>query len=388
MNTIAVIGCGYVGLINGIVLAYKHRDKKFIFVDTDKNKIQALKERKPYINEPLFAGYLDIVNNANYTTDYNEISNADIIMVAVNTPDKDGKCDLHYLIHAVSMINEHAKVNATVIIKSTVAVGVCKYLAKNKIRHDLTIVSIPEFLAEGEAIKNVLYPSRVLIGFVGERDPETISRLGSLYYYVDEDKIVITDSNTAELAKLASNFMLAQRVSSINAIESLAVEKDANIVDISKILRMDPRIGGLYLSPSAGYGGSCFRKDVNNIANSCHDIVFGEYFMSVNRINDYHMSRVVSKIPNNSNVLFLGYGFKENSNDTRESPTQFIINCLPKTITYSIYDTHIEKYSTMPTEKYDYVVLMLNEKEYIDIAKTYPLDSIIDPRYILKQEQK
>ena len=108
--------------------------------------------------------------------------------------------------------------------------------------------------------------------------------------------------------------------------------------------------------------------------------------MSVNRINDYHMSRVVSKINSNSNVLFLGYGFKEGSNDSRDSPTQFIIDCLPKNITYTIYDTHIEKYSTPPTERFDCVVLMLDEPEYVDIAKSYPQDSVIDPRYILTRE--
>ena len=383
MNSVAVIGCGYVGLITGTVLACKHADKDFIFLDTNEDKIKALKEGKHYIVEPMFAGYYDIARNKKLTTEYSDIVNADVIIVAVNTPDDNGKCNLSFLYSTIESINKYAKQGAIVVIKSTVEVGTTKMLAETRFRKDLHVVNIPEFLVEGEAIVNMLNPSRVIIGYSKDRDSFVSSKLRALFYYVKDDKIVETDSNTSELSKLASNFMLAQRVASINAIESLAEEKNADIMDISKILRMDPRIGSLYLSPSAGFGGSCFRKDINNMSNICKDRTFSKFFMNVNDVNNYHMLKIVEKIGTNKRVLFLGYTFKESSNDTRDSPTKFIIDCLPKSVQYDVYDFRIEQYDKPPTGDYDVVILMLNEPAYIQIAEQFPRENVIDTKYVL-----
>lgn len=381
MQSVSIIGCGYVGLLTGTVLAYKHKDKRFIFVDIDETKINNLKNGKHFIVEPSFINYFDMAKNIYLTTDYKDISTSDIVFITVCTPDVNGKCDLSYLYSTIDYINKYAKQNAIIVIKSTVEVGTTKELANNYFRKDLNIINIPEFLAEGEAVNNLLNPSHVVIGYVNKNE-EISNVIKSLYYWIDYDKIIETDSNTSELSKLSSNFMLAQRITSINAIESLACEKDANILDISKIMRMDERIGCKYLSPSPGFGGSCFRKDINNISNICSDTEFSKYFMDINRLNDYHMLKIVDKIGSNKHILFLGYCFKEGSNDTRESQTQFIINHLPTSVTCDIYDINIEKYAKKPNGIYDYVILMLNENEYINIAKNVDKNKLINPRYI------
>lgn len=385
MSEISIVGCGYVGLLTGTILAHKNKDKSFIFIDVDKNKIDNLKNGIHFIKEPEFIDYYNDLTNIKLSSDFEDIKNSDIIFIAVGTPDKDGKCDLSYLYSTIGEINKFSKNEAIIIIKSTVEVGTTYKLMKEEFRKDLHIFNIPEFLAEGEAINNLLNPCRLLIGWTKEEDIKEAEKIKTLYNHIDESKIYITDSNTSELSKLASNFMLSQRVASINAIEYLAHEKNANIKDISNILKMDDRIGNKYLSPSAGFGGSCFRKDINNISNICSDRIFRNYFESINRINDYHMVHLANRIDRFKYVLFLGYGFKEYTNDTRESPTEFISKMLCKPCRYDIYDIHIDKYNNKPTDlnKYECVILMLNEPEYIEIAKQLPRDKIIDTKYIL-----
>lgn len=404
MVNVAVIGCGYVGLLTGTVLASKNIDSTFTLLDIDVSKIDSLKRKQYYLNEQGFAEIFDGLHNINLTVNYEDLRDCSIIFIAVNTPDDHGKCNMSYLYSTIDYINKYCKNGAIIIVKSTVEVGTTQDLYRNKLRSDFYVFNIPEFLAEGEAINNLLNPIRILIGYTDvtkENYQSKLAELLNLYHYVAQDKIVVTDCNTSELIKLSSNFMLAQRIASINAIEHLAKEKHANIVDISRILRMDERIGRKFLSPSAGFGGSCFRKDINNISNICNDKFYKDYFHNVNIVNDYHMIEIASEIANNSTVLFLGYGFKETTEDTRESPTQFIIDYLHKSIKYHVYDANIAKFkdeNLLTTENhYDYIIIMNNEEKYVSFVNSYISSAnsshnsakntvIINPRYIqLKQ---
>lgn len=380
MTSVSVIGCGYIGLITGTVLAQQNRSRKFILLDKEKDKIDNLKKGKIYINEPLLAGYLDIAKNITFTTNYKDISESGIIMVAIGAH----RNDLTNLYSAITHINEYAQKDAIIVILTTIEIGLTMKLYTSRFRHDLNIFHIPEFLTNGEAVINLINPRRIVIGYT-KYNAETINQLRSLFSYVNFDKVIITNSNTSELSKLSANLMLAQRISTINAIETLSKEKDADINTISKILRLDERIGTTYLFPSAGYGGNYFRKDIKNIANACDDAWIRRYFNEVNQINEYHMIKIADEIGNNKRVLFLGYCYKELTNDTRDSPTQFIIDYLSTNNQYVVYDIHMEQYNKLPqNDKFDVVVLMNNEKEYTDIVDKYKHTAkIIDPRHIL-----
>ena len=390
-DNIAVIGCGYVGLLTGTVIASKNQNHVVTLLDIDDNKIEMLRRKQHYLNERGFAEIFSNLDNVKLTTHYEDISDASVIIVVVNTPDNNGKCNMTYLYSTIDYINRFAKYDAIVVIKSTVEVGTTSDLYRNKLRKDLYVFNIPEFLAEGEAIRNLLDPIRVLIGYTDttkERYEEKLEQLRSIFHYVDPERVVVTDSNTSELIKLSSNFMLAQRVASINAIEYVAKTKHANIVDISRILRMDPRIGTTFLSPSAGFGGSCFRKDINNLSNITSDSFYKSYFKSINVVNDYHMIQIAESIPNNTSVLFLGYGFKETTEDTRESPCQFIIDYLNRSIHYEVYDQNIDRYDdrSVLSKHYDTIVILNNESSYVDIVNKYteqfPETTVINPKYI------
>ena len=379
-SNIAVIGCGYVGLITGTVLAQQNHSRNFVFLDIDKDKIDNLKKCKHYIKEPLFAGYFDTLRNISLSTNYKDIKNANIIMIAIGAY----RNDLTNLYSSIQHINEYAQTNAIVILLTTIEVGLTKSLSRTRFRYDLNVFHIPEFLTNGEAIASLMKPRRIVIGYTNY-NTEAINQLRNIYSYVSFDKIIITDSNTSEISKLSANTMLAQRISTINAIETLCKEQNANINDVSKILRLDERIGTTYLFPSAGYGGKYFRNDVKNLSTISHDMWIKRYFDGINQINEYHMIKIADEIGNNKNVLFLGYCYKELTNDIHNSPTQFIIDYLSSSTKYTIYDKHIPKYSTLPQEhNFDIVVLINNEQEYVDLVNEYRITAkIIDPRHIL-----
>lgn len=383
---IGIIGAGYVGLITATILASKNTSKRFTVIESLEKKIEQLKAKQHYIKEPGFEELFDEVFEKNLfvSTSMDDIKNCDIIFIAVGTPDVDGHCNLTYFNEAVESINKVAKENALVIVKSTVPVGTTKKTSE-KMRKDLILMNIPEFLAEGSAVNDLRNPVRILIGTTKEMNENDIEKIRSLFSYVDSEKIVFTDSNTSELIKLSSNFILAQRVATINLIENIAKQYKANITDISKILRMDDRIGHKFLSPSAAFGGSCFKKDINNLSSICQDTIFSKYIKSVNVINEYHALLIAEEIPMNSRVLILGYGFKNGTEDTRESPTEIILSYLSSTVVADVYDSHIEKYAKKPLKMdYDKYILMNDEDEYVEMLKGIDKNRIINPRYSSK----
>lgn len=383
---IGIIGAGYVGLITATILASKNKDKKVLVVESLEKKIEQLKTGNHYIKEPGFKEVFDEVFEKNLfvSSSIDVIKNCDIIFIAVCTPDIDGHCNLDFFNDAVESINRVAKENAIIIVKSTVPVGTTMKTSE-KMRKDLILMNIPEFLAEGTAINDLKNPVRILIGTTKTASEEAIEKIRSIFSYVNSEKIVFTDSNTSELVKLSSNFILAQRVATINLIENVAKQFRANIIDISKILRMDDRIGHKFLSPSAAFGGSCFKKDINNLSSICQDSIFSKYIKSVNVINEYHALLIAEKIPRESRLLILGYGFKNGTEDIRESPTQIILEYLSSSVEVDVYDSHIEKYAKKPLKmNYDNYILMNDEDEYVEMLKGIDKNKIINPRYSTK----
>lgn len=432
---IGFIGAGYVGLITATVLAYKNPNNKFYVIDALKSKIDALKQGKHYIKELGFRELFDkcfvtddieniqediyddtqdidseseekdeltienidkiinkSYNNLIVSTDYDLLKECDIIFIAVCTPDCDGKCNLTYFNDAIKKLDEFITKDTIIIVKSTVPIGTTKSIHFKSNAH---VFNMPEFLAEGSAIQDLLNPVRILIGSASknssldESENKAIEKIKSLFYYVDNSLIAVTDSNTSELIKLSSNFLLASRVAHINLLETIAEEYDANINDISKILRMDSRIGNKFLNPSIAFGGSCFRKDINNLSSICHDETFSKYIKSVNHINEHHVSLLVELLRNilktDSNfnsknqhkILILGYGFKNNTEDIRESPTKMFIDLIENEFEYECYDTHIDKYSKfVDVNEFDIFILMNDEAQYVQV-----INSIIEERF-------
>lgn len=379
---ITIIGAGYVGLLTGTVLAAKN-NHQFHIVDVDEKKIENLKNGNLFIKEKDFAKYFNQVFEKNLflSTSYKETEDADIVFISVCTPSKNGKCDLSFFWNCVD--NLKIKDSAILIVKSTVPIGTTTEVKKRF--PNTEVYNIPEFLAEGTAIDDLLNPVRVLIGSANENDSK-VEEVLDLFRYVPSEKIFVTDSNTSELSKLASNFILAERVATINVLDTVAKEHHANINHISQILRMDDRIGSKFLSPSAGFGGSCFKKDVENLSSICGNTMFSKFIGSINSINSEHMILVVDEIEElkPKRVLFLGYGFKEFTEDKRESPTQFIINFLKSNIEVQIFDPHIEEFSKDPIGDFEVAILMNNEQVYKDLARKLieKRTKIINPRHI------
>ena len=342
---ICCIGAGYVGGPTMAVIADKCPEYILKVVDINQNRINAWNDNdltKLPIFEPGLERIIDRTRNRNLffeTNIENSISWADIIFISVNTPIKQrglgaGKAsDLRWIENCSRQIGLHAKGHTVVIEKSTLPVKTASTIktilnefSNNK---SFSVLSNPEFLAEGTAINDLEFPDRVLIG--GE-DGKAINLLKELYiHWVPENKIITTNLWSSELSKLAANAFLAQRISSINSISSICEETGANIYEVSKAIGTDKRIGLNFLNPGPGFGGSCFKKDILNLTYLCN--YFGleevaEYWEQVLKINDWQQNRIYRIIVEklfgnlaNKKIAILGYAFKANTNDTRESPS-------------------------------------------------------------------
>ena len=269
------------------------------------------------------------------------IKAADMVFVSVNTPTKEyglGKgcaADVKYIELCARQIAEVSESNKIIIEKSTVPSGTAATLkavlgANSKPGIEYQILSNPEFLAEGTAIKDLLNPDRVLIG--GDETTEgakATAALSSIYeFWVPKDQILITNTWSSELSKLAANAFLAQRVSSINAMSAICEATGADVQELSKAIGMDSRIGPKFLQASVGFGGSCFQKDILNLvylAQSLNLPEVADYWRGVITINDYQERRFTRRIIQNlfntvtgKKLAILGFAFKRDTGDTRE----------------------------------------------------------------------
>ncbi|OVA17317.1 UDP-glucose/GDP-mannose dehydrogenase [Macleaya cordata] len=345
MVKICCIGAGYVGGPTMAMIAFKCPDIQVVVVDISAPRINAWNSDRLPIFEP---GLDDVVrscrnNNLFFSTDVeSHVADADIIFVSVNTPTKTrglgaGKAaDLTYWESAARMIAEVAKSDKIVVEKSTVPVktaeAIEKILTHNSRGINFQILSNPEFLAEGTAIDDLANPDRVLIG--GRETPEgqkAVAALKDVYaHWVPEDRIITMNLWSAELSKLAANAILAQRISSINAMSALCEATGADVSEVAYAVGKDSRIGHKFLNASVGFGGSCFQKDILNLVYICECnglIEVANYWKQVVQINDYQKARFVNRVVSSmfntvsgKKIAILGFAFKKDTGDTRETP--------------------------------------------------------------------
>ena len=356
ITKICCIGAGYVGGPTMAVIAQKCPNIKVTVVDLNETRI-ALWNDKDVKNIPIYEpGLTEIVKetrgrNLFFSTEVEKaIDEAQLIFISVNTPTKtygSGKgmaADLKYIELCARQIAKIAKDDKIVVEKSTLPVRTAEAIKSildntgNGVQFQ--ILSNPEFLAEGTAIQDLLNPDRVLIG--GDTTPEgqiAIQQLSDVYEnWVAEDKILKTNVWSSELSKLTANAFLAQRVSSINALSELCEKTGADVSEVAKAIGMDSRIGLKFLKASVGFGGSCFQKDILNlvyIAKSFGLNEVADYWEQVIIMNDYQKKRfsknIVQTLYNtvaDKKIAFLGWAFKKDTNDTRESAAIYIANNL------------------------------------------------------------
>jgi UDPglucose 6-dehydrogenase len=355
VNGICCIGAGYVGGPTMAVIALKCPAIKVTVVDVNNKRIDAW--NGPLDQLPVYEpGLREVVGEARgrnlfFSTDIDAaIQESEMIFMAVNTPTKtEGEgagmaSDLQYVEACSKRIAQVVKTKKIVVEKSTLPVRTAEKI--KEILHQegngvsFEVLSNPEFLAEGTAIKDLFKSDRVLIG--GDATPsgqEAVASLVEIYtQWIPKEKILTTNVWSSELAKLASNAMLAQRISSINSLSALCEKTGADINELSQAIGMDHRIGPKFLKASVGFGGSCFQKDILNLVylSKYYGLEeVAEYWHQVVKINDYQKNRFTNKIiesfKENSadkKITILGWSFKPNTNDSRESPAIAVASSL------------------------------------------------------------
>ena len=370
IKNICCIGAGYVGGPTMAVIALKCPNINVTVVDVDSSKINSwngpLNQLPVY--EPGLSEIIDKVRDRNlfFSEDIdNAIDNSEMIFMAVNTPTKQKgsgagmAADLKHVEASARRIAQASTTDKIIVEKSTLPVRTAErikeILKAEKDEINFEILSNPEFLAEGTAIQDLFKSDRVLIGGdstkSGQKAVETLVEIYSKW--IPRDKILTTNVWSSELAKLASNAVLAQRISSINSLSALAEKTGADTDELSKAIGMDHRIGPYFLNASPGFGGSCFQKDILNLVYLCKHFGLdevGDYWHQVVKINDYQRDRLSNKIieglSNNSNykVGILGWAFKADTNDSRESSSIYISKKLiDNGINLNIYDPMVKK---------------------------------------------
>ncbi len=350
IKNICCIGAGYVGGPTMSVIADKCPNIQVEVVDLDESRIKKWND-DDLDNLPIYEpGLSEIVarcrgKNLHFSTLIKEkIKTADIIFISVNTPTKKkglgaGKAsDLKYVEACARQVSKYAENHTIIVEKSTLPVKTAEviksileapqsYENENKKRKSFDVLSNPEFLAEGTAINDLVDPDRILIG--GEND-KAIEALSNIYnQWVPRNKILHTNIWSSELAKLTANAFLAQRISSINSIGVICEATGADVREVSRAIGLDSRIGSKFLHSGPGFGGSCFKKDILNLvylSNYFNLPEVANFWESVVHLNTWHQHRiselVVKKLfgtVSNKKISILGFAFKANTNDTRES---------------------------------------------------------------------
>jgi UDPglucose 6-dehydrogenase len=364
---ICCIGAGYVGGPTMAMIAAKCPDITVTVVDLNETRIAAWNSQDLPVYEP---GLLELVDgcrdrNLFFRTDVRAtIREADMVFVAVGTPTKTygagaGRAaDLCYVESAARMIAEEAKGHTIVVEKSTIPVRTAEamrtILESNSSTGQFQVLSNPEFLAEGTAVTDMENPDRILIG--GEQTPEGLAAIESLVqvyaHWIPRERIITTNTWSSELSKLVANAFLAQRISSINSISALCEKTGANVDEVSRAIGYDSRIGPKFLKSSVGFGGSCFQKDILNLVYLCEHFGLPEvarYWNEVIRMNDWQKSRFSQNIVHTlfntvsgKKIGVLGFAFKKDTNDTRESAAIYVVrDLLMENAHVAIYDPKV-----------------------------------------------
>jgi UDPglucose 6-dehydrogenase len=346
---ILCIGAGYVGGPTMAMIAAKCPKYQVVVVDINKEKIKAWKTDNLPIYEP---GLLEVVKKARgrnlfFSCEIDKhIKEADIIFVSVNTPTKTfgegaGRtADLQYWEKTARDILNSAESDKIIVEKSTLPVRTAqameRILHSNRKGIHFEVVSNPEFLAEGSAVKDLENPDRILIGsHETESGIKARNEIVAIYAsWVLREKIITSNIWSSELSKLVANAFLAQRISSINSISALCEKTEADITEVARAVGKDSRIGSKFLNPSVGFGGSCFKKDILNLVYICESYGLFEvakYWENVVKINQYQERRFVLSITKalfntvtNKRIAIFGFAFKADTGDTRESPAIYV----------------------------------------------------------------
>ncbi|NII10381.1 UDP-glucose/GDP-mannose dehydrogenase family protein [Oleiagrimonas sp. C23AA] len=343
---VTIFGTGYVGLVTGTCLA--EMGNQVVCVDVDADKVARLERGEIPIYEP---GLEPMVqrNHANgrlqFTTDPTPaIEHAEIVFIAVGTPpDEDGSADLRYVLAVAKTIGERLSRYAVIVDKSTVPVGtadrvretVTKALAERGADVAFDVVSNPEFLKEGDAVNDCMRPDRIVVGASSER---AIGLMRKLYapFNRNHDRLVVMDERSAELTKYAANAMLATKISFMNELANIAERVGADIELVRHGIGSDPRIGYHFIYPGAGYGGSCFPKDVQALERTARAHAYDAQLLSaVERVNYAQKNKLFELMQRHyggrlagKTIALWGLAFKPNTDDMREAPSRTLVEAL------------------------------------------------------------
>ena len=346
MMKISIVGTGYVGLVSGTCFAEMGLD--ITCVDTDTKKIEALRAGRIPIYEP---GLDDLVRRnvaagrLHFTTDLCEcLDSVEVVFSAVGTPpDEDGSADLKYVLEVARTFGRHIRKYTVLVTKSTVPVGTARKvravieeeLAKRGCDIPFDVASNPEFLKEGNAIKDFMSPDRVVVGVDSERARELMAKLYRPFL-INNFRVLFMDIPSAEMTKYAANAMLATRISFMNDIANLCDRVGADVEMVRKGIGSDTRIGTKFLYPGCGYGGSCFPKDVKALAHTGREHGYPmQVIEAVERVNEQQKGIVFEKLQRalggelrGRKIALWGLSFKPETDDMREAPALVVIDRL------------------------------------------------------------
>ena len=343
---VTIFGIGYVGLVQGAVLASVGHD--VVCVDIDEQKVIDLKRGIIPIYEPGLSTIVEENYDAQrlkFTCDIKEaVEHGEFIFIAVGTPpDEDGSADLKYVLSVAESVAQHMQTAKIIVNKSTVPVGTVDKVkekvtdVQKSLNHyvDFSVVSNPEFLKEGAAVNDCLKPDRIIIGTLCAA---TESKMRELYapFNRNHDKIIVMDERSAELTKYAANCMLATKISFMNEMSNLAEKLGADIEAVRHGIGSDPRIGYQFIYPGCGYGGSCFPKDVQALIKTANDIEYQPAILEAveavnlkqkNKLYDYLSKHFGDKLSGRTVALW-GLSFKPNTDDMREASSRVLMESL------------------------------------------------------------
>ena len=391
IKSICCVGAGYVGGPTMAVIADKCPNITVNVVDINQERIDSWNDldlSKLPVFEPGLADIIGRVRNKNlfFSTNVGEfISKSELVFISVNTPTKKygigaGKAsDISSLEECTRQVAKFATGHTIVVEKSTIPVKTAAAVKAilettqndNEINKTFSVLSNPEFLAEGTAIKDLENPDRILIG--GDEN-DAINLLKDIYLnWVDIKKIITTNLWSSELSKLASNAFLAQRISSINSFSALCEETGANIDELKRAIGTDKRIGQYFLNVGPGFGGSCFQKDILNLTYLSEHFGLPEvaaYWEQVININNWQQYRIYKTVLNklfgtlsNKKISIFGFAFKADTNDTRESPAIKICKyLLDENASIVIHDPRVNE-SNIDIDLKDYIKLKFSKWE-------------------------
>ncbi|PYH35072.1 nucleotide sugar dehydrogenase [Aspergillus neoniger CBS 115656] len=396
IQTVCMIGAGYVGTLTAIALASKNPHVHFSVVDKDASLIAAwnsdhtpifepgledilfedgqIQEKALFVLSHGYEGRRRRLANITFSSDINtHISDANIIFICVDTPsevyfpdsDEIRGLDLKNLESAIKSIAQLFTRHKVIVQKSTAPSGICQWIKKT-LRDaapptaSFDIISSPEFLAQGTAMQDLLNPNRVVVGYEPAADgavPESVKALIRLYTpWVPQERIVTTDTWSSELAKIASNALIAQRISSINSLSAVCEATGASITELSRIAGLDPRIGPQCLRAGFGFGGSCLRKDVCCLIYLARELGLddvAEYWRGVIQINDSQSARITRRIMSflppivpdtKTKAAILGFSFKKNTTDIRNTTAiKLVRDLVGRGLRVNIFDPYVPR---------------------------------------------